>query len=255
VDHSEFLEFLELDGGEPRLVTKSELLAAVRQRGFPISDRQLTFYVTEGLVPKSVRVGSRAGAYPRLVVSLLTWILRFREMGVPIEAIKELVPTWKFLIRSRNEGRLDLAEFEYVARGQLESLEAVLAVPALLTDVVSGFCADCRRRLVIVTKDGHELPLTAPETTIGFAAANRRVDESGAESLHWWGYRRITLATPPKDFGADPTTVVLGARPNEPLPRRRSDQGHDDDPHPRPAEGHARDRAADARRSDHDVVS
>jgi DNA-binding transcriptional MerR regulator len=228
VDHSEFLEFLQLGGGEPRLVTKSELLAEVRERGFPISDRQLTFYVSEGLLPRSVRVGSRAGAYPSLVVDLLTWILRFREMGVPIEAIKELLPVWKSLIRARNEGRLDLAEFEYVVRQQLESFEAILAVPTLLTDVVMGLCPDCRRDLVVVAKDGRELPLTAPETTIGFAAVRRRTDESGASSLAWWGYRRITLAGPPDDYAADPTTVVLGVRPNEAPPRREPGHEHQD---------------------------
>jgi DNA-binding transcriptional MerR regulator len=228
VDHSEFLEYLQLEGGEPRLITKSELLAEVRERGIPISDRQLTFYVSEGLLPRSVRVGSRAGAYPSLVVSLLTWILRFRETGVPIEAIKELLPVWKFLIRARNEKRLDLAEFEYVVRQQLESFDAILAVPTLLTDVIVTLCRDCRRDLVLVTKDRSEVPLTAPDTTIGFAAARRRTDESGSSSLDWWAYRRITLAGPPDDYAADPTTVILGVRPNEAPPRSEPEHQHQD---------------------------
>ena len=112
LDQNEFLEFMMLDRGEPQLVTKSELLERVRGYGLAISDRQLTFYVTEGLLPKSIRAGSRAGVYPRKVVSLLSWILRFREMGVPLEAIKELIPVWKFLMKCRNDGVLDLQQFE-----------------------------------------------------------------------------------------------------------------------------------------------
>jgi hypothetical protein len=54
VEQNDFLEFLQLEQGEPRLVTKSELLEQIRAQGLTISDRQLTFYVTEGLVPKSV---------------------------------------------------------------------------------------------------------------------------------------------------------------------------------------------------------
>jgi len=217
-DHSEFLEYLQLACGEPRLVTKSELLASVRARALPISDRQLTFYVTEGLLPRSVRVGSRAGAYPKSVVNLLTWILRFRERGVPVEAIKELLPVWKFLVRSRNEGRLELAEFEYIIRQKVHTFEANIAVPELLVDVIMDFCSDCRRKLCIVTKEGRELQLSDPKATVGFAAARRRQDESGESTLHWWGYRRVTLAVPPEDYGSDPTTIILGLRPNEKLP-------------------------------------
>jgi DNA-binding transcriptional MerR regulator len=229
LDHNEFLEFLQLEGAEPRLVTKSELLAHVRGLGFPISDRQLTFYVSEGLMPRSVRVGTRAGAYPCLVVSLLTWVLRFREMGVPIEAIKELVPVWKFLVRARSQDRLDLAEFDYVVRQRLESFEAILAVPELVTEVfVRHVCSDCRRKLVIVDKAGRELPVTAPEATIGFAAVRQRPEESGGTTPEWWGYRRMTLAVPPDDYETDPMTVILGAGPNAPLPSHRRQLGHDD---------------------------
>ena len=62
LEENGFLEYLQLQGSDPELVTKSELISAVRQRGYSVGDRQLTFYISEGLVPKSVRVGSRAGA-------------------------------------------------------------------------------------------------------------------------------------------------------------------------------------------------
>lgn len=45
-----FMEYLELQDGSD-LVTKSELVSAVREAGFKLSDRQLTFYTSEGLIP------------------------------------------------------------------------------------------------------------------------------------------------------------------------------------------------------------
>jgi DNA-binding transcriptional MerR regulator len=221
LDQNDFLEFLMLEPGEPQLVTKSELLEKVKSRGLAISARQLTFYVTEGLLPKSVRVGSRAGVYPLQVVDLLSWILRSREMGIPVEAIKELIPLWKYLMRSRNDGILDLAEFEYIARQKLSSFDAVLAVPELVTFVLfNRLCADCRKKLDIklLDKDGKSHPINDPETTIGFAAVKRVQDESATEKTDWFGYRRITLASPPTDYAADPTTVVLGVSPDEAVP-------------------------------------
>jgi DNA-binding transcriptional MerR regulator len=230
LDQNDFLEFLMLEPGEPHLVTKSELLEKVKERGLAISDRQLTFYVTEGLLPKSVRVGSRAGAYPMQVVNLLSWILRSREMGIPVEAIKELIPLWKYLTRCRNDGILDLAEFEYIARQKLSTFDSVLAIPELVTYVLfNGLCLDCRTKLDIklLAKDGKSHPINSAETTIGFAAVKRSQDDLGNEKSDWFGYRRITLASPPADYAEDPTTIVLGISPTEPLPPSPNQAGHE----------------------------
>ena len=59
IDENGFLEYLQLQGSEPDLVTKSDLVNEVRQSGYRIGNRQLSFYVTEGILPKSIRVGSR----------------------------------------------------------------------------------------------------------------------------------------------------------------------------------------------------
>ena len=142
-----FLEYLELQDGRSSLVTKSELLANVRKAGYSISDRQLTFYVSEGLVPRSVRVGTRAGAYPTSVVWLMEWILEARDAGASIDALKELLPVWKFLVRARNDNVLNLGEFEYVARQHVTSYEASLDVPRVVTSVLMrSCCSRCLRR-------------------------------------------------------------------------------------------------------------
>ncbi len=214
----DFMEFIALESGEPELVTKSELIAKVRAAGYSVSDRQLTFYVTEGILPRSIRVGSRAGAYPSVVVELLTWILRARDSGVPIETLKELLPVWKFLVRSRKAEELNLAELEYVARQHVTSIEGALTVPRVVMDVLLHLCEQCRGQVQIVGKDGQQVPMTGSNVTVGFAIARMPDDDVDAPSKpQWFASTHISLAGT-YDYAADPRTVILGLKPNAELP-------------------------------------
>jgi DNA-binding transcriptional MerR regulator len=215
-DDGGFMEYLELQGSTD-LVTKSELISEVRSSGNSVSDRQLTFYVSEGLIPKSVRVGTRAGVYPRVVVELLSWILTARDRGVPIEAIKELIPVWRYLVRARRERLMSLTELEYIARQHVTSLEGIIAVPMLVGDVLMGYCPPCRSDIKIIRKDGTEKSIDDTETTVGFAFAHRSQNEDGEESTRWVGQTHVTFAFV-HDLRNDPTTVLLGVRPNEEFP-------------------------------------
>lgn len=223
IEENGFLEYLQLQGGEPDLVTKSELMAKVRAQGYSVSDRQLTFYVSEGLVPRSVRVGSRAGAYPAIVVDLLTWILRARDGGVPIEALKELLPVWKFLVRARSHRVLDLGELEYVARQHVSSTEALVNVARLVIDVMSGYCSKCRSDITIVKKDGAKMLMGDPTSTVGFAIARHFDDGESEPTPRWFATSRVSLAHPDHP-ASDPTTVIIGLKPNEALPPDREEQ-------------------------------
>jgi DNA-binding transcriptional MerR regulator len=233
-EENSFLEYLQLQGSNPELVTKSELVAAVRDRGYSLSDRQLTFYVSEGLIPKSVRVGSRAGAYPRIVIELLAWVLRAKEGGLSVDAIRELLPVWKYLIRARHSMRLDLAELEYIARQNVTSIEGSYAIPPVVADVLHAFCARCRADLVVVLKDGTEKRLGDTSTTVGFAIARRSDEESGETDASWLARTRITFAGV-TNVDTDPSTVILGLRPNEAVPPDTSEPDgtySDDSPDP-----------------------
>lgn len=228
LQENDFLEYLQLDNpDEPRLVTKSELLQEVRQLGQSISDRQLTFYVSEGLIPKSVRVGSRAGAYPGVIVDLLVWVLRAREQGLSVDAIKELVPIWKFVYRARKSRRLDLSELEYISRQLVRNFESVIMIPTVVVDMLSRMCSKCMQDLIVVTKDGHEHPLGSPETTIGFTAIRSSDKEEGGKPT-WWGFQRVVIPAIP-DM-EDPTNVVIGIPPGEPVPTPPSTTHHDNAP-------------------------
>lgn len=221
-----FFEYLQLQEGEPKLLTKSELITQVRAQGYKVTDRKLTFYAAEGLLPRSVRVGSRAGVYPAVVVELLTWILRARDVGTSMEALKELLPVWKFLIQARSARRLDLAELEYVARQHVTSIEGSLAVVQTVIDVMADCCADCRAKIRIITKDGADIGMNSPHSTIGFAIARTFEDENRNTTPQWYASTRISLAAP-EGRAADPSTVILGVKPNEALPpdTKRAAQG------------------------------
>lgn len=230
-----FLEYLQLQEGND-LLTKSELITKVRQRGFRISDRQLTFYVSEEILPKSVRVGSRAGVYPVIVAELLTWVLWARDGGTPIEAIRELLPVWKVLIRARKARLLELGELEYVARQHVNSGEAMLAVPQLVGYVMRAVCPDCQSEVSLTYKDGTTKLMNDPGATIGFAMV-RTFDEAAAGEMEdpgpqWFTSTRISLAAS-SNFGTDPTTVILGVKPNEELPSDPQRSAHHEEAEPR----------------------
>ncbi len=230
-EKNDFVEYLQLQGGDPALVTKSELIQRVRERGYSLSDRQLTFYMTEGLVPRSVRVGSRAGAYPEIVVELLTFILWARDGGVPIDSMKELLPVWKMLVGARRSKTLDVAELEYVARQSLTSMEAVMAVPQMVAFVFSRYvCKKCSSGFDVIYKDGTTRSLDDHAATVGFAIA-RQVSEKEDEpaQARWIASTRLSLGGAGDYSG--PTTVLLGLKPNEPVPHDPwgTEDEHDED--------------------------
>lgn len=225
VNGSPFLDYLELQGGAGELVTKSELIGAVRDAGYRVSERQLTFYVSEGLIPQSVRAGSRAGVYPAIVVDLMIWVLHMRKAGVSIEALRELLPVWKMLVKSRREHLLDLSELEIVARQHVTRPEALLAIPMVVSRVmIEACCPNCSpdsEPIVLVDKERYSRPITDPEATIGFAIARPLSDEDSdldsSAAQQWRARTRITLAAP-KSPNDDPTTVRVGRKLNEPMP-------------------------------------
>jgi DNA-binding transcriptional MerR regulator len=220
-----FLEFLELQGGESELITKSELLGAVRDAGFKLSDRNLTFYLSENLIPRSVRAGSRAGVYPAIVAQLMIWILYMRKVGASIEAIRELLPVWKFLVKSRNGNRLDISELEYVARQHLSLPDALSALPIVVSHVmVKRCCPGCREKIVLIDKNGK----TDRSANIGFAiAAPLPVDGTDVDDEHpfvdrWVATTRLSLAST-RSPNSDPMTVRLGRKPTDPMPADEDD--------------------------------
>ena len=207
-------------------VRESELITEVRNAGFKLSDRQLTFYMSEGLIPLSVRAGSRVGVYPAVVVDLMHWLLFMRNLGVSIDALRELLPVWKFLKRSLKGKSVDLAELELVARQHVSSPGALSAAPAAVSYVLNCLCDCCRPKVKLINRAG-EVTTLDEVISIGFAIAAPLTAEAEVEERapvdKWMGRTRISLggALP---SNKDPMTVRLGRKVHEPWPVDEPDE-------------------------------
>jgi DNA-binding transcriptional MerR regulator len=199
------LVLMELQGSTD-LVTKTELLDAVRAHGLSISDRTLTYYMTEQIMPKAVRVGTRGGAYPRVVIELLRWVVRAREMGTPVDAVRELVPLWEFLVRSRRVGEILLSELEYLAREWVVSSEANHAVPWLVKETVGNLCPRCAPNVAWVLKDGTRVAQSDGLFVTFHLAEVDEHNPSIARRIEW---TQLTLPGFAPELDA-PDAVILG---------------------------------------------
>jgi hypothetical protein len=151
--------------------------------------------------------------------------LRARDGGVSIDALKEVLPVWKFLVKARSGGVLDLGELEYIARQHVGSTEGSLAIPRVIAEVMTKCCPKCRGEITIVYKNGQKQQLSDPTATIGFAIA--RLDDDDDESRsRWFASTRLSLPSS-YNYSSDPTTVILGLKPNAALPQDPEDD-HDE---------------------------
>lgn len=205
-DSSTLVEYIELQGSTD-MVTKSELVQGIRDRGQSISPRNIAYYTSAGLIPPAVRVGSRGGVYPAIVVEQLSWVIAARAAEVSMDAIRELLPMWRLLVRSRREGRVALAEIELVARRHDLSLEANYRVPYLFEEVFRC-CGECLSTIEWLLKDGSsvhhadDMPLT-----IGFVLGKLNEESGRGEMVAWTQMTLPNIGTP--DFSS-PTTITLG---------------------------------------------
>lgn len=224
------LELLELQRSAD-LVAKSELIEELRSRGCRISERTLTYYATEGLIPAAMRMGRRGVVYPRLAVAQLEFVIRFRDAGQTLEAIKELLPIWRLMHRGVRDKSIDLAELEFVARRHLTRTEASLAVPMLIDHVMHGICSHCREEIDWVLKDGSihagdsEQPLT-----LAFIVAEYDEQLKAGRRVAWTQLRLPGICDP---SGEEPNTLVLGIPNGVPL-CANEDAHHQHDRHAPP---------------------
>jgi len=204
---AELSEYIELQGST-EFLTKTELRQALREDGLSLSDRNITYYTSMGLIPSAIRVGGRAGAYPAVVAEQLGWVIRARARGQSIEAIRELVPMWRWLMRHRNEGHVDLAAFERLAREHDLSQEANFAVPYLVSEVMQCICGDCFQGIEWVLKDGSTLHHSAATPlTLTFVIGGVNEESGIAEPLAWTQLAFPEMGLPDTD---DPACITLG---------------------------------------------
>lgn len=214
---AEFLQYMELQGSLD-MVTKSELLDTVKRRGARISERQLTTYITEGVLPESARIGTRSGAYPKIVTELLWWVTSAREQGLSIKAIKELIPVWRYLVDACHRKELSLTEFEFMARQHVTMPEAMFAIPMLLLATMP--CPSCQGEHLaetkLIDKDNTGVLLDgAVQVTVDFVVAQR--DEDG--TVRRLARMPVPLSVPREDPAY---RVVLGLPVGVELPEQEA---------------------------------
>ena len=196
---------MELQGSAD-LVTKTELLDAIRSRQLSVSDRTVTYYMTEQILPKAIRVGNRSGAYPRITTELLTWVLRARTSGTSVDAIRELIPVWEFLVRARRSGEVALSELEYISRERVDSVEANHWLPWLVRQTFQNLCRDCAGDISWVLKDGTRVSHTDGVAVTFHVAELDEVNPTIARRTQW-----MQMCLPGFAPSVDaPDAVVLG---------------------------------------------
>ncbi|MEZ5409457.1 MAG: hypothetical protein R2761_15620 [Acidimicrobiales bacterium] len=221
------IELLEIQGSTD-LVTKADLMRAVRGTGRSISDRNLTFYGTLGLLPKALRVGARSGAYPKIVAELACWVIDARERDLPIEAIKELLPLWRYLARAQRTGRFDVGEIEFIARQHIKREDANREVPWLIGEMThrGQFRPDGRTQVTWTLKDGQtQQPEERENFRLSFVLTEFDPRKNEARVVAWTQLVLPGFGLPTED---DPATIWLGAPVGvrvcrEPSPRTQTE--------------------------------
>lgn len=204
---ADFIEYLQVQGS-PEMVTKTELIEGVRARGETISDRTLTYYTSQGLIPRAVRVGSRSGAYPKIVQELVVWLVRCRKRDLSLEALRELVPLWRHLMKSRTEGVFDLGEIQYLARAHIGTNEANSEVPWVINEVLRSLCFVCAGEIRWILKDGTERIQSADEEmAISFILAELDEERQVGRPLAW---TQLVLPGFGEVLEEGPSTIILG---------------------------------------------
>ncbi|MEA2901407.1 MAG: MerR family transcriptional regulator, copper efflux regulator [Actinomycetota bacterium] len=205
---AELTEYLDLQDST-EMVTKAEVRQALRDGGLTISDRNLVYYTSLGLVPPAVRVGNRAGTYPQIVIEQLAWVIRSRERGLSLDAIKEVLPVWRWLVWGRTRNCIDLREFELAARRLEPSIEANYAIPNLVHDVITScLCGECLQQIEWILKDGTSFRHTeANPLKLSFLLAT--VDQATGKP-HLMAWTQLSFPGLGSPDPSQPTSITLG---------------------------------------------
>ena len=162
--------------------------------------------MTEGLLPKTARIGPRGGAYPAIVKQQLGFVMDLREKGVPVGVIRELLPVWRFMFGARREGVVDIEALESTAVASVQSEAAAMLVPLVIQQELPcpGCRADRLSELKFRYKDG-SMHSRGANDDVSIGVLLEEVDGDGECRTKF--FARLTL--PRTDEESDPSTIVF----------------------------------------------
>lgn len=204
-EESEFLELLRVQDSLD-MISKSELIDWAKKHRMALTDRKLTSFMTEGLLPKTARIGSRGGAYPAIAKDQLKFVLRWRSRGTSVTAIKELLPVWRFMTSAVRRHEVDLAELEDLVQQTVHSDQALHTLPNVIQDALP--CPNCK------SGELSDIKFRFKDDTVRSRGANDDVsfavlfeETDGDGECTSMMIARITL--PRIDEAHDPSTMVI----------------------------------------------
>ena len=101
-----------------------------------ISAKMIRHYETIGLIEAAGRTSSGYRVYTQKDVETLRFIRRSRDLGFPVDQIKELLALW----RDRNRASADVKK---VALGHIEELEAKMRQLQEMADTLRHLARNC----------------------------------------------------------------------------------------------------------------
>ncbi len=207
-EESDFMELLQLQGTLD-MVTKSDMLEWAKGEDLPVTQRQLTSLMADRLLPKTARIGSRGGAFPKITEEQLRFVLRCRSRGMSVAAVRELIPVWRYMVGAVARSELSISELERVANESISTPEAVYALPRVVTSALP--CAHCQSdelsAMKFVMKDETRKSRGSGDmVSIGFATI--------AGDCHVQDFTRVAI--PDADEEHQTSTVVLHVNLDEP---------------------------------------
>ncbi len=204
-EETEFMELLRIQDNLD-MITKREMLTWAKKKGLPMTDRKLTSLMTEGLLPKTARIGSRGGAYPAIAKEQLRFVLKVRGRGVPVPCVKEVLPVWRYLTGAVLRREIVIAELEDVVQGSIVSDQALHLLPMVIQEALP--CHGCKSDQLSEIKFKYKDDSVHSRGTgedISFALLFEEMDGSGECRRRMTA--RITL--PREDEENDPSTIMI----------------------------------------------
>lgn len=206
-DETDFLELLKLQDSLD-LVTKSEVIEWAKKHHLTLTNRRLTSLIAEGLLPKTARIGSRGGAFPKMVQEQLRFVIRWRDRGLSVSALRELLPVWRYMVRAVRQHEVDIALLESVAVDSVETEEALYALPAVILQTLP--CPNCEgeslSEIKFRMKDGVVMSRGADDNiSIGFVNIGIKGD--------FHPFARVSI--PHANEINDPSSIVLTLAPKK----------------------------------------